>query len=255
MTHERPATMGRSTLHEPLDAALERGVVLLNELDGIRYLTYPALDELSGIRALTTLREDGPTQEAHIYPDEWLARFVPWLQRALGVPGAAVVAGRQVHGQAHVVVDARNVPRPNGMRRFDHTDALMTSLPAVGLVVLTADCVPIFLADPVVRTVALVHAGKGGTQCRITSKVAAAFFETTGATPANTTALIGPSIGDGCYPVRLWDENVRQLRAVGVERIVAPALCTRCNLDRFYSYRVEKGCTGRMVSAIILADA
>ncbi|MBN1917443.1 MAG: polyphenol oxidase family protein [Verrucomicrobia bacterium] len=247
--------IGCAGVHQPLNAVVERGDVALHELDGISYLTYPALDALPGVRALTTLRESGTTHKPHRCGGQWLDRFIPWLQRALDVPEATFCAGEQVHGTACMLVGSQDAPRPGRLRRFIETDALLTTVPAVGLIVITADCVPVFLAEPAARAVGIIHAGKAGTGLEITGYATGLFYSTTSAERANTTALIGPSIGDGCYPVRLWDENVRQLRDTGLERIITPAICTRCNLDRFYSYRAEKGCTGRMVSAIILAEA
>jgi copper oxidase (laccase) domain-containing protein len=240
--------------HEPLDAVLDRGAAVLRELDGIRSLTYPALNELAGIRAITTLRGAGGSGQGDP-AESFLADMTPWVEKALGVPGARFAAGRQVHGDEHVVITGDNVPGPGELRRFEHTDALMTALPGVALVVLTADCLPIFLADATARAVCMLHAGKVGTRKQIASQAAHAFLEKLGARAEKTVALIGPSIGDGCYPFRLWEENARQLREAGIGRVVNARLCTACNLAHFYSYRAEKGFTGRMLSAIIVADA
>lgn len=238
--------------HEALASVIEKADVALHELDGIRYLTYPALDELPRVTALTTLRESGKANES---PDHFLGRIGPWLARALGAPDVCLAAGRQIHRDRHVVITPENMARPGELRRFDDTDALMTARPGVALIVLTADCLPIFLADPGACAVGLIHAGKVGTRKRIASQVADALFDKLGARPERTVALIGPSVGDGCYPQRLWEENVAQLRAAAVGRIVEPGLCTRCNLNEFYSYRAEKGFTGRMLSTIILSGA
>jgi len=252
--------------HESLDAVLDRGDAVLRELDGVRYLTYPAIDELPGIRALTTLRQPGGSPFAAVL-DRWdertdnltetlrLHRTVgQWLIGACNVDQASFVSGRQIHEDRYVIVGPANAPAPNELCRFDQTDALMTALPRIALVVLTADCVPLFLADAQARAVCCVHAGKVGTRKQIALQVANAFFEKLGVRPQSTRALIGPSIGDGCYaPLPLWRENLEQLRAAGVETIVNPGLCTRCNPDHCYSYRAEKGFTGRMLSAIIIA--
>ena len=244
--------------HEPLEAVLDRGGVVLRELDGVRSLTYPALDELPGVRALTTLRQPedsalAASLERWDRPIENVAgTVVQWLGRAFEAPGSSVASGRQVHDDHFVVVSPENAPAPGELRRFDETDALMTHEPDVALVVLTADCLPIFIADAEARAVCLVHAGKAGTGKQITLQVAQAFFGELCTDPRNTVALIGPSIGDGCYPQRLWEENTAQLRAAGIEQIIHSGLCTRCNLDAMHSYRAEKGCTGRMLSTIML---
>jgi len=252
--------------HAPLEAVLDRGDAVRRELDGVRYITYPALDELTAIRALTTLRQPAASPFAATL-DRWdertnnltetlrLHRTVGrWLVRAFDVPEASFASGRQVHEDHYVVVGPANAPAPDELCRFDQTDALMTAQPRVALVVLTADCVPIFLADAQTRAVCCIHAGKVGTRKQIALQVANAFFEKLGARPQTTRALLGPSIGDGCYPpLPLWRENLNQLQAAGVETIVNPGLCTRCNPEHCYSYRAEKGFTGRMLSAIIIA--
>jgi copper oxidase (laccase) domain-containing protein len=238
--------------HELLAAALARAEVVQRERDGVRYLTYRALDELHGIRALTTLRKEAGNATP---ADEFLARLTPWLAQAFGTSTIGVVAGYQVHENHYAVVTAANRPRAGEVKRFADTDALMTREPGVALVVLTADCLPIFLACEEPRAVCIVHAGRVGTQKGIAALVARAFFDELGADPRRTLALIGPSIGDGCYPERLWEANLAQLREAGIPRIVHPHLCTRCNLGEFYSYRAEKGLAGRMASAIMIADA
>ena len=253
--------------HEPLETVLARGDAALKELDGVRYLTYPALDELPGVRALTTLRESGDGFLGKILA-EWdkpvtnLSRAArvhgkvgDWIARALDVTTAGLAAGRQTHEDHCEIITADNTPPPGELHRFGGTDALLTQQRGVALVVLTADCLPIFLADAAAGAIGLVHAGKVGTRKWITSQVAKAFFAKLGAQPVSTVALIGPSIGDGCYSQRLWEENTRQLRDAGVVTIVQPSLCTRCNLEQFYSYRAEKGFTGRMVSAIIRTES
>ncbi len=253
--------------HDALEAVLERGDAALKELDGLRYLTYPALDELPGVRALTTLRESGERVlgKALTEWDEPVAnpshavqaygKAGDWLVRALDVAEAGFAAGEQTHEDRCEIITADNAPSPGELCRFGATDALLRQQRGVALVVLTADCLPIFLADAAAGAIGIVHAGKVGTRKWITSQVAKAFFEKLGAQPATTVALIGPSIGDGCYSQRLWDENTRQLRDAGVATIVQPSLCTRCNLEQFYSYRAEKGFTGRMVSAIIRTES
>ena len=237
--------------HEPLDMVLDRGGAKLNELDGVATLTYPGLDELPGVRALTTLR--GPRTSAESSTG-LLDDMAPWLANALGAPEAAFVAGRQVHKDRHAIITGKDAPGPRALRRFNGTDALVTDQPNVCLVVLTADCLPVFIADPAARVIALVHAGKAGTRKRIVAQTLGAFFDATGALPERTIALIGPSIGDGCYPECLWADNLAQLEEAGIATIIQPGLCTRCNLDHFYSYHAEKGFTGRMLSAIILTE-
>jgi purine-nucleoside/S-methyl-5'-thioadenosine phosphorylase / adenosine deaminase len=53
----------------------------------------------------------------------------------------------------------------------------------------------------------------------------------------------------------LVEANRRQLLAAGIKKgsIFVPGLCTGCHTDRFFSHRIEKGFTGRMMSVIGIA--
>ncbi len=78
------------------------------------------------------------------------------LAAAIGLPDDHVVWMNQVHGVHVETVDA---PRAEP---FDDTDALVTSTPRLALAVITADCVPVLLADARAGVVGAVHAGRVG---------------------------------------------------------------------------------------------
>jgi YfiH family protein len=79
-------------------------------------------------------------------------------------------------------------------------DALITATPGVVLVILTADCVPIVLHDPVAGVLACVHAGWRGTAAGVTAAAVAA-MQRQGARPSDVVAGIGPAIGADRYQV------------------------------------------------------
>jgi len=127
------------------------------------------------------------------------------------------------------------------------------------LCIITADCVPILLADPNTRIVAAVHAGWKGTLGGIVSH-AVDEMKRLGANPKNSIAFLGPHIGACCYTVTeerakqfpdtssFWESawhidlglaNKKQLIDCGVTRIDAPIYCTSCQTDRFFSYRKD----------------
>jgi len=80
-------------------------------------------------------------------------------------------------------------------------DALMTSVPGLLLVVRTADCLPVLLADPERRAVAAVHCGWRGTQKRILERTVRAMGRAYGSKPGDLLAALGPCIGPACYEV------------------------------------------------------
>lgn len=159
-------------------------------------------------------------------------------------------------------------------------DALITRTPGLALGVTSADCLPIYLYDPVARAVGLVHAGWRGTALGIAGKTVQALAATYGSRPADLYALIGPGIGPCCFEVKadvaepllarygpgvvepkaerwladLWAANRADLLQAGVlaDHLRVTGLCTACRTDQFYSHRAEAGRTGRQIALLTL---
>jgi YfiH family protein len=91
---------------------------------------------------------------------------------ALGVDAARFTTCAQVHGSRVQVVDETLA----GSGALDYaatvadTDALITQLKGVPLLLFYADCVPVLLADPVRQVIAVAHAGWRGTVAAIAAK-------------------------------------------------------------------------------------
>ena len=188
------------------------------------------------------------------------------LATELGVRG--VVFLNQVHGTQVAVVDA--VPRPGEPDR-PGTDAAVTALPGVALAVLTADCVPVLLADPQAGVVGVAHAGRVGAAAGVLSATLAA-MEGLGARAGDCEALLGPAVCGACYevPAEMRDEvgavlpgsatrtrrgtpglDLRaglraQLAALGVVKVGVDPRCTVEDPD-LYSYRRDRR-TGRLAA-------
>jgi len=79
-------------------------------------------------------------------------------------------------------------------------DVLVTTAPGVVLAILTADCVPIVLHDPVAGVLACVHAGWRGTVAGVTAAAVAA-MQDLGARPSDVVAGLGPAIAAPRYQV------------------------------------------------------
>jgi len=157
-------------------------------------------------------------------------------------------------------------------------DALITNLPNIVLTILTADCVPILLYDPVQKVVAAVHAGWKGSKAEIVKKTVQKMTEIFNSDPSEMQAGIAPSIGGCCYEVgkevaehffhipdtyTQQDEkymldlptvNKQQLLEAGLKEkhIELSHICTACNVEHYFSYRKEQGCSGRFMSMIAL---
>ncbi len=132
----------------------------------------------------------------------------------------------------------------------DAGDALWTDEPALPMLALSADCVPIAIAATSGRpALAVVHAGWRGLAAGVVEAGVAALGET------ETAAVVGPAIGPCCYEVGpevsahfdadltsggildLWEAAERALRRAGVACVDRLDLCTRCNPGLFFSYR------------------
>lgn len=115
--------------------------------------------------------------------------------KSLGIDPARVVWMHQVHGADAVVVSA-----PWGERPVPQVDAIVTAERGLALAVLTADCTPVLLADPVAGIAAAAHAGRPGMVAGVVPAALRAMTEL-GADPARIVARTGPAVCGKCYEV------------------------------------------------------
>src|SRR5262245_17357107 len=122
---------------------------------------------------------------------------------------AGVMRPKQVHGVALARAPFTAVPE---------ADAVWTAAPGVAVAVVTADCVPILLADPRGRWVCAIHAGWRGSAARIASRTVRALCTATKTAPGELVAAIGPHIGACCYEV-----DAPVLQAIPERSVFRPA--------------------------------
>jgi len=108
--------------------------------------------------------------------------------------GFRPVIMRQLHSDVIHALQAAPAGKLEG-------DALMTDVPGLLLVVRTADCLPVLLADKAHRAAAAVHCGWRGTQKRILEKAILSMRRIYGSAPEDLSAALGPCIGAACYEV------------------------------------------------------
>ena len=176
------------------------------------------------------------------------------------LPGAQLVTLHQVHSADAVVAIAS---WPDDAR--PHADALVTDRPGLLLGILTADCVPVLLADADAGVVGAAHAGWKGALGGVLAATVAA-MEGLGASRGRIAAAVGPCIARASYEVDdafrarfaaadgenerffmagrvgRWQFDlegyaVARLAAAGVRRIDALGLDTYADEARFFSYR------------------
>jgi len=167
-------------------------------------------------------------------------------RRALRLIDRKFVTARQVHGDKIAVIDSVLA----GDKCFEGCDGLITNQRDVCLGVYVADCCAIFLVDQEARAIGLVHSGKKGTALGIVRNAVKQMGQTFGIEPRDLIAQLSPCIRPPHYEIDFAAEIVRQCRDAGIKEIHDSGVCTACDLEHYYSYRAEKGKTGRMLALL-----
>jgi YfiH family protein len=189
------------------------------------------------------------------------------LAKTIGLGSDRVVWMNQVHGDHVEVVDG---PREIA---FDNTDGLVTRTPRLALAVVTADCVPVLLADATAGVIAAVHAGRVGAQNGVVARAVEAMVGL-GAREPDISVLLGPAVSGRNYevPAAMADEveatlpgsrtttsagtpglDLRagiacQLAALGVSAV---EIDPRCTVDDTNLFSHRRGApTGRLASVV-----
>lgn len=169
------------------------------------------------------------------------------VRRELGFGHMAFVTGEQVHGAAVGVASTATLsPVPA-------VDALITNQPDVCLGMYVADCCAVYAVDTRHRAIGLAHSGKKGTELRVVPAMIARMQALYGTDPARTLVQLSPCIRPPHYEIDFAAEIVRQCRDIGVIDVVDCGACTAKEPDRYYSYRMAKGRTGRMLALLAMA--
>jgi len=171
-------------------------------------------------------------------------------RRKLGLLDEAFATAKQVHGSEIAIIDSALAAD----HCFQGCDGLITDQRNVCLGVYVADCCALYLVDRKQRVIALVHSGRKGTELQIASKAISLINKTFGIEPRDLVAQLSPCIRPPHYEVDFAAEIIRQCRSAGVEEIHDNGICTACHLDIYYSYRAEKGRTGRMLALLGLGN-
>jgi len=197
------------------------------------------------------------------------------VRHGFGLRGAAAPEGcirpRQLHGTA--------VLRAAPGCASEDADAVVSRTPGLPVAVVTADCVPLLVASGDGTRVAAIHAGWRGLAAGVIERALDA-LDAAGAPASALRVAVGPHIGVCCYEVdapvleamaerfgptleqssrpsapgrRRIDLGAlaaaactrRGVPAHAVDRL--PEACTRCDAERFASYRRDGAGAGRLV--------
>ena len=159
-----------------------------------------------------------------------------------------LATAEQVHGNRVAVIDA---PLSEDTC-FDEADGMITNQRGVCLGIYVADCCAVYLVDPVRKAIGLVHSGRKGTDLDIVGTAIGRMRERFKTDPADLVVQLSPCIRPPYYEVDFAAEIVRSAKAAGVRNVHDNGVCTACHIERYYSYRAEKGKTGRMLALLAM---
>ena len=167
-------------------------------------------------------------------------------RRELGIDDWPLLTAQQIHGNKIAVIDAP----VSEDKEFAGCDGLITNQKRIALGIHVADCGAVYIVDPKTPAIGLVHSGKKGTEQAIAANAIQQMRERFGSNPADLVVQLSPCIRPPHYEIDFAAKIVEQCRAAGVEKIYDSGACTACDPARYYSYRAEKGKTGRMLALL-----
>ncbi|MDD5771881.1 MAG: peptidoglycan editing factor PgeF [bacterium] len=189
-----------------------------------------------------------------------------------GCNGNNVYLPEQIHGDNIVEI------KENDLYLIPGTDALVTKEKKTVLSIMTADCLPILIYDPINEAFGIIHSGWKGTLLFLVTKTLDRMTKAFNTKAKDCHAVMGPAICSDCYEINddlanktkeafkgkeigikrknnkiyfdLVGINSLLLREAGLEKenIHKTGLCTSCLPGQFYSHRRDLGKTGRMMS-------
>ena len=210
--------------------------------------TFPALSEIAVVRHGFIGRVPG--LDVKVERETALARldeFHAAARARAGLGDRVFITAEQVHGTEVAVVDFQTTAP------VADADGLITNDPRVCLGIHVADCGPVFLVDPARRVIALLHSGRRGSELGITTAAIGKMQREFGCDPARLIVQLGPCIRPPLYETDFAAAILAQARAAGVRAVHDCGACTGANAGRYYSYRVERGKTGRLLAFLALA--
>lgn len=272
-----------------------RQIPQVRQKGGVVYLSYPSLEETgTAVHGFST-RLGGVSEGIYQSMNLSFARGddeeAVWenyrrIAGAVGFDLESVAASDQTHTSNVRVVTADDkgcgLTRP---RCYQDVDGMVTNVPGITLAAFYADCVPLYLVDPVHKAIGLLHSGWRGTAGKIGLEAVRVMKKEYGTDPKDLTAAIGPSIcqdcyevsqdvieefqeafpeeqwgqlfyrkSDGKYQLNLWEANRLIFLEAGLEpeKIALPGLCTCCNPQFLFSHRASKGRRGNLAAFLAL---
>lgn len=265
------------------------------QTEEVVYLSYPSLEKTGMVRHGFSTRLGGVSEGIYASMNLSFSRGdkeaavqenYRRVARAIGFDWQSVVTSDQTHtANVRVVTNQDKGCGLTKPRPYQDVDGMITNEPGITLATFYADCVPLYLLDPVKKAIGLSHSGWKGTVGKIGKATVQAMEREYGTTPKDLIVAIGPSICQDCYEVSedviekfqkafpreqwdglfyqkengkyqldLWEANRQIFLEAGVkpENISMPNLCTCCNPQLLFSHRASKGKRGNLAAFLAL---
>ena len=183
---------------------------------------------------------------------------------SLKINSETIIFPQQVHSNNVKIIDK--------VKFYKETDGLLSLSDSLGIGILVADCVPVFLYGIKSNHCALIHSGWKGSANLITTNAINKLIDL-GNFPSEIKAVLGPSIGKCCFEIgsdvaqyfskeNLFSEKGSKFKldlkneifselinlGLAMKNIYLDTHCTFCDKEKFFSYRREGIDSGRMVA-------
>ena len=276
-------------MKKTVDLKWQNENMIINNNDEVVYLTFPAIENIDGIKHGFSTRLGGVSKG--IYEsmnlsftrgdsEEAVMENFNRISKAIGFSVSSIVCSDQTHTNNVLKVGKEDCG--NGVFRkkpYADVDGMITNEACVTLATFYADCVPLYIVDPVNKAIGLSHSGWKGTVLKIGKVTIEEMVKEYGTNPSEVIVAIGPSIcqdcyevsedvidefresfsekqcvdmiidkGNGKYQLDLWQACVYNFLEAGVlkENITVGGLCTCCNSDKMFSHRASHGKRGNL---------
>lgn len=261
--------------------------------NGIPYISFNALEQTGMVVNAFSTRQGGVSvgclESMNLGfnrgdLDENVLKNHKIFAKAVGFPYENIVTTNQTHTTNVRVVTKEDCGKGIAKDRdYSDVDGLITNIPGIVLATYYADCVPLYILDPINKAIGLSHSGWKGTVKRIGDNTLKLMNENYGTNPKDVICCIGPSICQDCYEIRedvanefinefgknnkilynkgngkyqlnLWESVKQVFLDAGVEydNIYTTDICTCCNKDELFSHRGHHGKRGNLAAFLML---
>ena len=261
--------------------------------NGIPYISFNALEQTGMVVNAFSTRQGGVSvgclESMNLGfnrgdLDENVLKNHKIFAKAVGFPYENIVTTNQTHTTNVRVVTKEDCGKGiTKDRDYSDVDGLITNVPGIVLTTYYADCVPLYILDPVNKAIGLSHSGWKGTVKRIGDNTLKLMNENYGTNPKDVICCIGPSICQDCYEIsedvanefinefgknnkilynkgygkyqlNFWECVKQVFLDAGVEydNIYTTDICTCCNKDELFSHRGHHGKRGNLAAFLML---